>query len=296
MKEIYKFDERFQRTLGVDIAGLDAGGIKVNGLMNATPMEELLSLKGKVAIVTGGAMGLGACIVNRLCEAGAKVVIADISKEYAEKNIEFFQKKNYEVKYVNADVRDIKQIEAAVDFTVKEFGKLDILVSNAAYWMMKEFLDIKEDDYDAIVDTSLKGTYFFDQIAAKQMVKQRTGGRIINIASIAGIVMESSVGCLSPYAAAKSGVVGVSQTLARELKPLGIAINCVVPAGMLTPGAMNMDATDSAKEKRKDAVKAPVTDPDDVARVVYMMATDIASFMYGEVVVVDGGTHLMIQK
>ncbi len=297
MKELDKFHEGFKRLLGVDVRGMEAApGIKMAGLANAVPMAEILSLSGKVAVVTGGAMGLGACIVNRLCEAGAKVMIVDIAKEYAEIAIEFFSGKGFDVKFFKADVRDVKQINEAVDFTVKEFGKLDILVSNAAHWRMEEFVDIDEEDYDLVVDTGLKGTFFFDQAAARQMIKQGTGGHIVNVASVAGISMESSAGCLSPYVAAKSGVVGISQSLARELKPAGITVNCVAPAGMLTTGAMNMDATDSAKEKRTQAVKAPVADPDDVARVVYMMCTGVTSFMDGEVVVVDGGTRLMIQK
>lgn len=296
MKVLNKFDEGFQRLLGIDINGMETHGMKLAGLKNAEPMSELLSLNGKVAIVTGGAMGLGACIVNRLCEAGAKVVIADIAREYAGKVIEFFTGKGFDVKFHKTDVRDIKQINSAVDYTVREYGKLDILVSNTAHWRMEEFLDVNEEDYDAVVDTGLKGTYFFDQAAAKQMAKQESGGKIVNIGSVAGISMESSVGCLSSYVAAKSGVVGISQSLARELKPLGITINCVIPGGMLTPGAMNMDAVDSAKAKRQGAIKAPIADPDEVARVVYMMCTGIASFMHGEVVVVDGGTRLMIQE
>ena len=98
------------------------------------------------------------------------------------------------------------------------------------------------------------------------MVKQGQGGKIVNVASVAGLSMESSYGCLIQYAAAKSGVVGISQSLARELKPLGININCVLPGGMLTPGAMHMERTPEIIELSKTNPTAPVTDPDEVAR------------------------------
>ena len=112
-------------------------------------------------------------------------------------------------------------------------------MNNAAFGRAVKFLDLSEATWDAVVDTSLKGTVFFTQAVARRMVEQGRGGRIVNVASIAGVSMESSYGLLVPYVAAKSGVVGVSQPLARELKPLGITINCVLPSGMMSPGAVH---------------------------------------------------------
>jgi NAD(P)-dependent dehydrogenase (short-subunit alcohol dehydrogenase family) len=229
--------------IGLDINGAEIGGVKIQGGKNAKPMEAILDLSGKVAIVTGGARGLGFCIVNRLCEAGASVVIADIAVEFAEAAVAFFSSKNYKVKFINTDVRYLPQIQAAVDFTVKEFGKVDILVNNAAIWKMNKFFDLTEETWDDTIDTDLKGNVFFTQAVAKQMVKQGQGGKIVNVASVAGLAMETSYGCLTQYVAAKSGVVGISQSLARELKPLGININCVLPGGMMSPDAMHMDLT-----------------------------------------------------
>ena len=104
--------------------------------------------------------------------------------------------------------------------------------------------------------------------------------------------MESSYGFLVQYVAAKSGVVGISQSLARELKPLGININCVLPGGMLSPGAMHGAPTPELREATKDGVRAPVTDPDDVARVVFMMTTGISDYMHGSTIVADGGARV----
>ena len=296
MKELYTFDEAYQRLLGLDIDGVEIAGMKVQGLKNAYPMKDILDLSGKVAIVTGGSRGLGLCIVNRLCEAGASVVIADIAVEFAEAAVEYFSTKDYKVKFINTDVRYLPQIQAAVDFTVQEFGKVDILVNNAAIWKMNKFFDLTEETWDNTIDVILKGTVFFTQAVAKQMAKQGEGGKIVNVASVAGLSMENSYGFLTQYVAAKSGVVGVSQSLARELKPLGININCVLPGGMVSPGAIHSAPTPELREITNSHPTVPVTDPDDVARVVFMMATDISNYMHGATVVADGGARLMIQK
>lgn len=296
MQQLYTLDAAFQQMRGIDIHGAEFNGVKIQGGENAKPMNDLLDLTGKVAIVTGGARGLGFCIVNRLCEAGASVVIADIAVDFAEDAVAFFSSKNYNVKFINTDVRYIPQINAAVEFTVKEFGKVDILVNNAAIWKMNKFFDLTEETWDDTVDTDLKGTVFFTQAVTKQMVKQGHGGKVVNVASIAGIAMETSFGWLTQYVAAKSGVVGISQSLARELKPLGININCVLPGGMMSPGAMHMDITPELAEVMQKNPASPMTDPDDVARVVYMLTTEISNYMYGATVVADGGARLIIQK
>ena len=298
MDNLYTFDPLYQRLLGMDINGMDmGGGMKVRGLKNAEPMTDILDLSGKVAIVTGGGRGLGLAIVNRLCEAGASVVIADIAVEFAEAAVAYFTEKGCtNTKFIKTDVRFIPQIQAAVDFTVAEFGKVDILVNNAAIWKMGRFFDLTEETWDATIDVDLKGTVFFTQAVAKQMAKQGTGGKIVNVASVAGLSMESAYGFLTQYVAAKSGVVGISQSLARELKPLGININCVLPGGMLSPGAIHGAPPPELREFTKNFPSAPVTDPDDVARVVFMMTTGISDYMHGATVVADGGARLMIQK
>jgi NAD(P)-dependent dehydrogenase (short-subunit alcohol dehydrogenase family) len=296
MSELYTFDESYKRLLGLDIDGVDIAGIKVQGLKNASPMKDILDLSGKVAIVTGGSRGLGLCIVSRFCEAGASVVIADIAVEFAEAAVDYFSTKGKKVKFIKTDVRFLSQIQNAVDFTVQEFGKVDILVNNAAIWKMNKFFDLTEETWDNTIDVGLKGTVFFTQAVAKQMVEQGQGGKIVNVASVAGLSMESSYGLLIQYVAAKSGVVGVSQSLARELKPLGININCVLPGGMVSPGAIHSAPTPELRKITNAHPTVPVTDPDDVARVVFMLATEISNYMHGATVVADGGARLMIQK
>ena len=282
---MYSFNEGYQRFLGVDINGVPG---MASGVANVKPMKDILDLSGKVAIVTGGAMGMGFCTVNRLCEAGASVVIADVATEYAEKNLEYLSSKGYKTKFIKTDVRFFDQIQAAVDFTVKEFGGIDILVNNAAVWSHSMLSEITEDSWNEIIDVNLKGTVFFVQAVAKVMEKQGRGGKIVNIASIAGM-SNDSLPIMFEYVASKSGVIGVTKSLVRALKPLGVNINCVIPGGMYTPGAFNTQQWQTSAVKELTMPLCPVTDPDEVARVVFMLTTKVSDFMHGATVAVDGG-------
>ena len=178
------------------------------------------------------------------------------------------------IKFIKTDVRYIPQIQAAVDFTVAEFGKVDILVNNAAIWKMNRFFDLTEETWDDTIDVDLKGTVFFTQAVARQMVKQGTGGKIVNVASVAGLSMESAYGFLVQYVAAKSGVVGISQSLAQGAETPGHQHQLRVAGRDALPGcdAQRPDAG-AAGGHQGLPEQAPVTDPDDVARVVFMMTT-----------------------
>jgi 2-deoxy-D-gluconate 3-dehydrogenase len=239
---------------------------------------------------------LGLTIVNRLAEAGAKVVIVDLAVEFADAAVAFFATKNYQVKFFKADIRDLKQIQAAVDFAVKEFGSLDILVNNAGLWVVKHYYDITEADWDLCVDVCLKGTFFFTQAAAKQMVKQGTGGRIVNTISVGAYSMETYEGCMSPYVAAKSGILGMTRSLSRELKPQGIAINCVCPPGMVTVGGGHTRIPDDIQALKNTFPSVPVGDPDEVARVVCMVVSDVGVLFHGSDIVADAGTRWQLVK
>jgi NAD(P)-dependent dehydrogenase (short-subunit alcohol dehydrogenase family) len=287
MEKLYVYDEKYEKARGLDAKVADGN----------RPILEVLNLKGKTAIVTGGARGLGFHIVNRLCEAGAEVMIVDIATEFAEDALTYFKTKEYQVQYKEADIRSLEQIEDAVKATLTAFGKIDILVNNAAIWSMNRFLDMTEDTWDKTIDTDLKGNVFFCQAVAREMVKQNLQGKIVNVASVAGLSMESPYGFLAHYSSAKGGLVSVSQSLARELKPLGITINCVLPGGMLTPGALHTEGMDgSMYEIHQKSPRTPLTrNPDEVARVVFMLCTEVSAFMHGSIVVADGGARLMIQ-
>lgn len=287
---MYSFHEGYQKTLGIDINGIPN---MTQGVKGAPPMENMLDLKGKVAIVTGGAMGLGFNIVNRLCEAGASVVIADVADEYVDQALAYIKERGCTVSYHKTDVRNLDQIESCVDFTLKQYGRLDILVNNAAVWNHRLLSEITEDSWSESIDINLKGTLFFIQAVAKVMEDQKQGGKIINIASIAGLSNDPAP-LMFEYVASKAGVIALSQSLVRVLKPIGVNINCVVPGGMITPGAINTVRTEKAKVLSAEMPRCPVADPDEVARVVYVLATQISEYMHGAVVAVDGGDLLQV--
>ena len=267
-------------------------------LSQISSLQDVLSLKGKVAIVTGGAMGLGYNIVNRLCEAGAKVVIADVNERLSEKAVsEFINDKGYDVAYAKTDIRCIDEINAAVDFTVKKYGRLDILVNNAALQAHTSYLDMSEEKYDNMFDTNLKGTYFFGQAAARHMVENGTAGKIINISSDAAAQCDVATGTLSHYGTAKAGVVALTTAMARELNQYGIRVNCVAPGGMNTLGAitsaMGADAEYPGilKKFSFDPPNPVSKTPDEVALMVYILATGVSDFIVGETIYVDGGAR-----
>ncbi|MDR1766259.1 MAG: SDR family oxidoreductase [Lachnospiraceae bacterium] len=287
-----------QTLWNIDIGGMPARGPAppLTGLKDVKPLKDILDLTGKTAIVSGGSKGLGLRIVNRLCESGAAVVIADVDDFFGEKAVEFLSAKGYTARYQKTDLRDLNQIHACVDYTVANLGKVDILVNNAAYYKIVKFSDITEEFWDTSLDISLKGMFFMIQAVAVQMIKQGHGGRIVNISSNAGNSMENFYGWMVPYVASKSGVNGITRSLARELKPHGIHINAVVPGGMMSVGSFNMERTPEIEEVQRANPGAPIGDPDNVARVVCMACTEMSDYMDGSIIHADGGTYLGFTK
>jgi NAD(P)-dependent dehydrogenase (short-subunit alcohol dehydrogenase family) len=292
-KDIYQFDEVYARLMQMDLEGIPG---LTKGLKNVVPAKDLVSLEGKTAIVTGGSRGLGVAIVNRLAEAGAKVVIVDLADEFAEAAVAYFATKDYQVKFFKADVRDLQQIQAAIDFAVEEFGSLDILINNAGLWVVKHYYDITEEDWDRVVDVCLKAAFFFTQAAAKQMVKQGTGGKICSTISVGAYSMENYIGCMAPYVAAKSGLLGITRSLSRELKLQNIAINCVCPPGMATVGGAHMNMPEDLKALMGEFPSVPIGDPDQVARIVAIVVSDLGELFHGSDIVADGGTRWQLKK
>lgn len=188
-------------------------------------------LKRKVALVTGGASGLGYTVVNRLCEAGAKVVIASRKEERGMRAVNDFKEKGYDVSWVKTDVTKVDDCYHAVDFTAKTYGSLDILVANAAGWSSYSYLDCPESVFDRVVDTDLKGAYFTGQAAARYMVANKVKGKIVFISSAAHMGEgPSCIGMNTYYIAAKAGVAAMTKGIAGELKQYGISVNCVALA------------------------------------------------------------------
>jgi NAD(P)-dependent dehydrogenase (short-subunit alcohol dehydrogenase family) len=245
----------------------------------------MFDLSGKVAIVTGARRGIGKGIALKLAEAGADVVVSDISLEDCQKVVEEMGKGLA----VKCDVTKKSEVEEMVGKTVEKFGKVDILVNNAGIAPTKPFLEITEGDWDKVLDINLKGYFLCAQAAAREMVKNGSG-KIVNTASVA--MGQAGVGFpnLAHYCASKGGVAALTEELCLELTPQGINVNAVAPGVIET--AMSEPILTDPKVKEGLLARIPkkrVGQPEDVAAAVVFLASDEADYISGVVLPVDGG-------
>jgi len=255
------------------------------------------SLHEKGAAVTGGAMGIGRGIAERLAEAGAGVLIADMNAEAASTTAdEITAKGGGRAVALQLDCTDTCAGDEIVAACTKEFGSIDILVNNAGIYPQVPMLQMGEDLWDKVQAVNLKGLAFISKAVAAKMVEQGKGGKIINIASIDGI-HPSMVG-LAAYDASKGGVIMFTKNFALELAPHGICVNAVAPGGIATPGtAAPLEGSGMTEEEMAEMMKGFLAqiplgrmgEPDDIAKVVAFLASSAADYMTGETVVVDGG-------
>jgi len=259
-------------------------------------IAQLFDLTGKGAIVTGGAMGIGQAISCRLAEAGASVMITDIDLEAASQTVEQIKARGGKAQAIRADARSKADARKVVQTTVEAFGRLDILVNNAGIYPMSPVLEASEELWDKVLDTNLKGAFFYSQAAAQEMIKAGHGGKIINIASIDAL---HPYGATAHYAASKAGVVMLTKALALELGLHEILVNAVAPGGIMTPGTVaTRRAISLATGMNDEQIIQSFTErlplrrmgqPDDVAKVVLFLASAAADYMTGSLVLVDGG-------
>jgi len=263
--------------------------------MEPKPLADLMNLSGKVAIVTGGAQGIGASVASRLAEAGAAVLIADRDAAKATELIMDFAKKGRKASSVMIDVTEESQIVSMVAQAVREFGGVDILVNNAGIYPQKPVLDSTNEDFKKILQTNLVSAFLSSKAAAQQMVLQGRGGSIINITSIDAL-HPSRVG-LAFYDASKHGLWGFTKNLALELAPHQIRVNAIAPGGVATPGTGFMKAGTPEAQKAIDDFVAEIpmrraAEPDEIGTVALFLASGLSSYMTGSQIVVDGGVLL----
>ncbi|NQT47400.1 MAG: SDR family oxidoreductase [Chloroflexi bacterium] len=264
--------------------------------MMTQPIAQLFDLSGKGAIVTGGAIGMGKAIAFRLAEAGASVMIADINLEAASQAAEEIKSGGGKVQAIRADAQSAADARKVTQATAEAFGRLDILVNNAGVYPASLVLDMSEEIWDKVLDTNLKGLFFYSQAAAQQMIEAGHGGKIINIASLEALHPSPMH---AHYAASKGGVLMATKALALELAPHNVLVNAIAPGIIWTPGldALLHSFYEPAGMTLEEFVPTFVSrvalgrmgEPDDIAKVVLFLASGAADYMTGETLVVDGG-------
>lgn len=242
-------------------------------------------LDGKVALVTGASRGIGRAIAIKLAAEGAKVAInyAGNTAKAEEVKAEI-EAAGGEAMLVQADVADSAAVDAMVAAVTEQFGTIDILVNNAGITRDGLLMRMKDEDFDAVISTNLKGVFYCTKLVSKLMMKKRAG-KIVNMASVVGLIGNAGQ---TNYAAAKAGVIGFSKSAAKELAARGITVNVVAP------GFIDTDMTAAMPEKAKEATLTGIPmkrmgAPEDIANAVAFLVSDNASYITGQVVNVDGG-------
>ena len=241
-------------------------------------------LEGKVALVTGGARGIGKAICARLAAEGAKIAIVDIRQEVAEATAQEFAAAGIEARAYAANVAKGEDAEATVAKVVEDFGKLDILVNNAGITKDTLMLRMTEEQWDAVMAVNLKGTFNFTKAAIRPMMKQRAG-KIVNLASVVGRM--GNVGQAN-YAASKAGVIALTKTTAKEFASRNIQANAVAPGYIITDMTANLPAA-ATEAFLKVIPCGHGGKPEDVANVVYFLCSSDSDYVTGQVINIDGG-------
>ena len=242
-------------------------------------------LDGKCALVTGASRGIGRAVALKLASEGAKVALNFAGNEAAANAVcEEIKSAGGQAILVKADVSDEAAVQQMVQTVAEAFGRIDILVNNAGITRDGLLARMKEEDWDAVLSTNLKGVFLTTKGATKLMMKQRAG-RIVNMASVVGVTGNAGQ---ANYSAAKAGVIGFTKTIAKELASRGITANAVAP------GFIDTDMTSALSDKAKEAALSGIPlgrmgTPEDIAAAVLFLVSDQASYITGQVLNVDGG-------
>ncbi len=257
------------------------------------PISEIITLKGKSAIITGGADGIGFAMAYRLAESGAKVLIADTNTEQGEQSAQALREQGFTALFHSCDVLKEDQVRKTVEYAHSEFGSIDILINNAGIFPHISLQDMTVTDFERVMGINCTGAFLCAREAARIMSEQRKGV-IINIASIDGIHPTSEG--LTAYDTSKGGIIMMTKSMARELGRQNIRVNAIAPGAIKTRGAMAamrgtsaVDGRKKLKEMMSRMALGHMGVADDIGRAALFLASDLSEYMTGSVVVVDGG-------
>jgi len=244
-------------------------------------------LAGKVALVTGGARGIGKAICERLAEEGATLAIIDIMLDVAQETADEFNAKGVKAIALAANVAKVEDADATVKSVIEQLGKVDILINNAGITRDGLMMRMSEQDWDMVIDVNLKGVFNFTKACMRPMMKARYG-KIVNIASVVGRMGNAGQ---ANYSASKAGVIGLTKTTAKELATRNVTCNAVAPGFIIT------DMTHAMTGAAQDAMLGAVPmhrggTAKEVADVVNFLSTDDSSYVTGQVIGIDGGLYM----
>ncbi len=245
-----------------------------------------MRLQNKIAIITGAGSGIGRGIALAFTKEGAKIVVADWSKEGGEETVRQIQNQGGKAIFVKTDVSKVVDVENMVKTCLDEFGGIDALVNNAGIVKSSLLHEMSEKEWDMVINVNLKSVFLGSKKVIPEMLKQKNG-KIINVTSIAGLVGFENSGA---YCASKGGIIALTRSMALECAPKGINVNCIAPGIIAT--AMTKDMLDNPVQKQFFENATPYTrlgDPKDIAMAAIYLASEESDFINGHVLVVDGG-------
>lgn len=253
--------------------------------MTAEPQTPLTAdLKGQVALVTGASRGLGKAIALRLAAAGGKVACVARDESKLEETVTAIREAGGDAEPFSCSVTDGEQVSAVVDKVVKEWGSLEIIVNNAGITRDTLFPRMADDEWDEVIDTNLRGAFLFTRAVTRTMLRARYG-RIINVSSVAGLIGNPGQ---ANYSASKAGLIGMTRSVARELAGRNITVNAIAPGFIESDMSAALGEMVIEEAKKRIPAKRLGT-PEEVAACALFLASRDASYVTGQVLVVDGG-------
>jgi NAD(P)-dependent dehydrogenase (short-subunit alcohol dehydrogenase family) len=247
-----------------------------------------MRLKGKTAIVTGAAQGIGLGCAKRFAEEGANVVLVDYNADVGAKAADTLKSAGHSVAFVQCDVGLKPAVDAMVKVANEHFGDIHILLSNAGINRRADFLDLSESDWDQVIQTNLKSVFLCGQAVGRHMVDNKIKGTIINMASSS---VKMTMPTISAYAASKGGIAALTNAMSLSLSPRGVRVNAIGPgtiATELTRSALLDDPATRSRILSRTPI-GRVGEPEDVAGVAMFLATDDSAYVSGQVIYVEGG-------